>query len=927
MRTLPTRPPSARRSAVERPRRVLVPLLLVLALACAGLLGSLAPAAVLAAHPAAADPAPPRAAAPAAPAQDAAAQDAAPAESLVVIGASGLDFEDIDPEATPHLFAFAEDAALANLSVRSLTSATCPASGWLTLGAGDRAGAVDLPDAAAEAAEPPPLPPGPAGYPAVEDTEPTLAPEASTQPTNYVRVPPRPAAACPEIRTPVPEEVVAEAEAGAETAPEDFAVPEAPLTGGVIPEFDRIESVNAASGYTADLGAMAAAVRDAGGCTQAIGPGAGYAAASPEGVVADWGPGGTPRSDCVLTLIDVGSVGDPGWVPQETALDGAHQLSRVDQRVEQYLEDIDLETTDVVIAGVGDAASPSRLRALMAAGPSYEPGILTSSSTRQEGTAQLTDVPAAALTRVAGLTAPEESADAAWTVDTAAGGFEDRLATVRASAAEAATVHTHAQTFSVLLDVVHYLLFLALAGLLLVTLHARLGAAGSIRLHRALGWTGLVIAVIPMGSFLAGLLPWARFPVPALGLGLAVLAGSLALLAIAVAGPWRRTFAGRVAAVSLTTAVVLAVDIALGSGLQFNSLMGYNPIVAGRFYGLGNQGAALFIVAVFLGLAIVCRRLVIGHRGRAAALVAVVGLASVVTLGNPAWGAKFGGTIATLAGFLVLLALLLGIRLNIWRLVLIGAISLAAILGIAGLDYLRPPSARSHFGTFFGQILDGELFTVIGRKLAANLNIMVINPALALIVPLAIIAVLFFLAYLARFSPTARFTRPWAGRLPALFEDRALHAGFLAVAVGLAVGGAITDSGIAVPATGAMMAVPLLLALSADTVPQRIPEADAGPRGRTGTTVGPATDPAAEQEGLAGVGGAHAPGTAAEASATAPEASPDRAEQRSGSRVRSAAEAAAGSSHASDAGALPESDAGAHPESGAPDPRTPGGRR
>ena len=482
---------------------------------------------------------------------------------------------------------------------------------------------------------------------------------------------------------------------------------------------------------------------------------------------------------------------------------------------------------------------------------------------------------------MAGQEAPPEAADAAWSVAPGEGSAAERLDTLRASAAEAATVHEHAQTFSVLLDVLHYLLFFALGGLLLVTLHERLGRAGSARVHRILGWVGLGLAVIPMGSFLAGLLPWARFGSPAAGLGLAVLAGSAALLVVAVAGPWRRTFAGRVAAVSVTTAVVLAVDIALGSALQFNALMGYNPIVAGRFYGLGNQGAALFIVAVFLGLAIISRRLLArGRRGWAIALVAVVGLASVATLGNPAWGAKFGGTIATLAGFLVLLALLLGIRLNLWRLALIGAVSLAAILGIAGLDYLRPPAARSHFGAFFGQILDGQLFTVIGRKLAANLNIMVINPALAVIVPLAVVAILFFLAYLARFAPTRRLTRPWAGRLPEVLADPTLHAGFLAVAVGLAVGGAITDSGIAVPATGAMMFLPLLLALCADTVPGRARgrgrglgredgvtgqavqagrAADAGPAGAEDAGVEPAG--AAGAAGVRGTSGSGSQGT------------------------------------------------------------------
>ncbi|WP_236864936.1 hypothetical protein [Brevibacterium daeguense] len=818
MRTVQATPARARRAVVQGRRWVLMPILLFLIITGFPLPGT-SPAAAAPAGSAAADQAP-------------AGSDGA-AQSLVVIGASGLSLGDIDPETTPRLHAFAEQAAMANLSVRSLTSSTCPASGWLTLGAGVRAGAVELPDPDEPASPSTPLPPpGPAGQPVVTpDAEEPAAPESTAQPTNYVRVPPRPEASCPEIRTP-------------EESGEDLS----------IPGFERITTVNAASGYSPELGTMAAApyrlaetAGDTGEadappapdgidrCTQAIGPGAAYAAASPEGSVRQWQPGPAELGRCQLALVDVGSVGSRSWLPEKVPLDHEPQLRRTDRQIGHYLDQIDLATTDVVIVGPGDTIAPSRLRALLAAGPSYQPGILSSSSTRQHGVAQLTDIAAATLTRVEGYARPAGASEAVFTVDAEGQTGREALATLQAAAAEAGTVHAQAQTFSVFLDVVHYLLFAVLGVGLLGSVHRRVGSTGSRRIHRGLGWAGLVLSVIPMGSFLSGLFPWARLPDPTLGLWLAIAAGSALLLAVAFVGPWRRTFRGRVAAICLTSAAVLAIDIAIGSQLQFNSLMGYNPIVGGRFYGLGNQGAALFIVALFLGLGLLAGHLVrSGRRGWAVGLISAAGLLSVGTLGNPAWGAKFGGTIATLVGFLVLLALVLGIRLNLWRLLLIGAISLAAILGIAGIDYLRPPEVRSHFGMFFGQLLDGELFAVIGRKLSANLNIMVINPALALVVPLAVIATLFFLAYLAKFPRTAPLARPWVGRLPAVLADPTLHAGFLAAAIGLAVGLVITDSGIAVPASGAMMLVPLLLALCADETPadphgSEAPQASAAP--------------------------------------------------------------------------------------------------
>ncbi len=61
------------------------------------------------------------------------------AEHVILIGAAGLRWEDINPALTPTLWALAEDSALASMSVRSAQRHTCPADGWLTLGAGNQA--------------------------------------------------------------------------------------------------------------------------------------------------------------------------------------------------------------------------------------------------------------------------------------------------------------------------------------------------------------------------------------------------------------------------------------------------------------------------------------------------------------------------------------------------------------------------------------------------------------------------------------------------------------------------------------------------------------------------------------------------------------------------------------------------------------------
>src|SRR5699024_1287093 len=220
------------------------------------------------------------------------------------------------------------------------------------------------------------------------------------------------------------------------------------------------------------------------------------------------------------------------------------------------------------------------------------------------------------------------------------------------------------------------------------------GATAAPSVHRFLAWASLAIATVPTGAFLAGLIPWSRMSQPDLGLLLSIVGTAAAQFALALVPPWGRSWRGRVGALTLMNLLVISIDLATGSHLQANSLLGCNPIVGGRYYGLGNQGAAIFIVSVFvfLGLAVSWLR----ARGCRPAVLAVpvfVGLRAAFVSGNPSWGAKFGGTIAFPAGLMVLLALLTKIRLPILRLGLSGLFSQAVDIVSASLYWLCTPGA------------------------------------------------------------------------------------------------------------------------------------------------------------------------------------------------------------------------------------------
>lgn len=764
----------------------------------------------------------------------------APAGRTIVYGIPGLTINDIDPVRTPNLYALFSDGAAANLNVRTIGSATCPGSGWLSLGAGARAeaGPPADPDEADSTATCPPL-----SAPSTSDEAVAKAVEKADE---------------------------ASASGSSAGASSDEYLPgDSPrgTTTAVIDDFESIKEPNIDSGYSVDYGMLSRLIREQGktnpagtdsagdesqlaACVAAEGPGAAYAVADDNGIVADY-TDDAATTDCRLGLVDLGSIGSSAWlydpIPDfsytvPVSFDRAERVAEADQRLGTKLDEVrdsakpgSTEPT-IIVAGLGDSSSLPQLRAFIASGPGYEPGSVSSPSTRTPGLLQITDLAPGILDQF-GISSPSGITFDITPTDDAP---DKRIDDLVSESQKATTIHQHLSTFSLFLDITFYVLFILCGLLLSRTLIGRRGGSTiAPTVHRFLAWISLAAATLPMSAFLAGLLPWARLPQPGFGLALSIAVSAALLFVVSLLPPWGRTWRGRVAALSLASFLILSADLITGSHLQGNSLLGYNPIVGGRYYGLGNQGAAIFIVSlfIFLGLAISWLRSK-GHRRMVVILPLVLGLFAVFVSGNPSWGAKFGGTIATLAGLLVLLALVSRIRLTIVRLVLIGLASLTVLLGIAFLDWLREPGARSHFGNFFDQIVTGEALQVIGRKLGANLHIIQINPALAIVTPLAVIAILLFLRYLLHFpaisstSRTGRLTNRWRGRLPQVFEDQDIHFGFLAAATGMAVGLVITDSGIAVPSTGAMVLLPYLLALSAEHADEKV--ARSGGRTRSG---------------------------------------------------------------------------------------------
>jgi hypothetical protein len=670
------------------------------------------------------------------------------AGSVVVIGTVGLSWSDVSAQKTPALWSLLRDGATATLSIQSVHANTCPVDGWLTLSAGEQA--------------------------------------SDANEANEARPPCR-------------------------------ALPEQ-TTAGRVPHWDEYVTAAAATRFDAPLGLLGDQIAGQGRCLQAVGPGAALGAARSNGNVALYqayedSTLATALARCPATLVDVGSVRDPADVnPRDEVrptTTRAQQVAAVDARVGAVLKATP-PGTDVILASLADAGVTERLRLIAAHGPSFGTGTLESSSTRQPGLVQITDLAPTILQRL-DIPPPTILGGAALRFaneDGSSGQNTDQSAEQRRRALLDYDEASHKVRDLVAPFFTGWVLLQAALYAIAATLWRRGWGTGEKR-WQLLGAThgvAVIAATVPVSTFLANLLPWWRFSEPMVSVAAAVALFAAAISMLALLGPWRRRLLGPITVVCVATIVVLALDVMTGSRLQLSSLMGLQPIIGGRFYGMGNVTFALFATATLVLCTAVGDHLVtIGRRQVAAGTVATIGLAAVIIDGSPSWGSDLGGPTALLPAVILLVLTILGVRLTWRRLLAIGG-GVGVLLGLVGLlDWLRPAASRSHLGRFVQTAMDGDAWDIIVRKLEQNITLMFDNP-LSLLVPVGLV----LLGYLL-----ARPTLLAAGPLRRAFRRvKLLRGGLVALLVMWVLGFALNDSGAAIPTVGGTLAIPLLIAIA-----------------------------------------------------------------------------------------------------------------
>lgn len=700
-------------------------------------------------------------------------------KSVVVIGASGLRWKNITPEAAPSISNFAQASAVGNLIVRNVRSSTCPVDGWLSLSAGNRAG-----DAVNGAGD-----------------------------------------ACRYLEEPQADD------------PSSVAVP----------NWDEYLTAVADQKYSAVLGSFASVLTASGVDIAALGPGAAIALSDEDGKVqgnyftrpAEANEFSTQTSNALeslsaegpsLLVIDAGQVRASRTAQNAEAVSIA-QISELDARVDSilraiYANDPGLENTTVLLASLADPQGTPRISMMSMAGVGVDGNFITSPSTRQSGYNQATDLP----TTVFGLLGVDYSDKRSTFVgsqvgfENVAGTGQDRIDMLVDAEDHVLDARPLVSTFFVIYCVANIALF-ALVSYIFSGSFLRQASNGnswfarnSRRVIRVCEVAGISIAALPVASLLANMFPWWRTSFATLTLTLITVAIVAVIVAIASLPTLRSWRFGPIAVVSFITAITLAIDIATGATLQIGAMMGVQPMVGGRFYGFNNQAFTLFAVSTLLLAGAVANPLVMrGRRKLAALAVALIGVIAIVLDGFPSLGADFGGPPALFPAFAFLALMALGTKLN-WKKVLLVLIAgVALVSSFAIVDWLRPADQRTHLGRFVDTVLDGGLFDVVGRKLAAGLGTFT-NP-LALV---AIAAILVLLIVLGRpVSLAAQNSKElapyqWLTKGVPLHQLSADTPMFMptiySVYVAVAIGTLINDSSVVILGVGLGTLVPLLIA-------------------------------------------------------------------------------------------------------------------
>lgn len=230
-------------------------------------------------------------------------------------------------------------------------------------------------------------------------------------------------------------------------------------------------------------------------------------------------------------------------------------------------------------------------------------------------------------------------------------------------------------------------------------------------LYNILNISLIIIGVIPLSLILASVIKWTNYTSYIISL--------ITILFLLVLVIYKLKGIDKVLLVSSLLYGVLVLDVFLGGKLTRYSVLGHDPAIGARYFGLGNE-----MIGVFLGATSVFSGVYI-NKNRNKVFSFVLLIFSAIIVGHPKLGANVGGSIAVLFFVLYFLAETFNKKINFKRILTIGLATIVFILAMAFVD-IKFNSNPTHLGrTIMMTNNEGNLMiiSIAIRKLLMNIKL------------------------------------------------------------------------------------------------------------------------------------------------------------------------------------------------------------
>lgn len=177
--------------------------------------------------------------------------------------------------------------------------------------------------------------------------------------------------------------------------------------------------------------------------------------------------------------------------------------------------------------------------------------------------------------------------------------------------------------------------------------------------------------------------------------------------------------------IAVATSAGIVLDLFLGSPLMKNSLLGYDPLIGARFYGIGNEYMGVLLGSTIAGVTIF-QDVYFNNKKGIARLMAIFFILLAGMVGYSRLGANIGGAIAAAGAFFITYLRIEGKRIGFKNILLTAMVIASVVFLIVGVDFLTEPSNQSHAGRAvlsIGREGYKSAVMIVKRKIATNLKL------------------------------------------------------------------------------------------------------------------------------------------------------------------------------------------------------------